>query len=163
MMTVIGPLLTLLLVLAFRLHRPARERPLSARFLWLAPAIYLGAILALLVTHPPSLLGWTLLLVGVLLGGGAGWLRGRLFRLRVDEAAGRILLRRSRWAATMLMALVSARFLANLWIEGPSNTLLLTDLTLGLLFGLVAVTRLQVASRARHLRSGAVEQRADPL
>jgi hypothetical protein len=163
MMSVIGPLLTLALVLAFRLRRPARERPLSARFLWLAPGIYLAAVAAVLITHPPTPLGWALLFLGLAVGAGAGWLRGRLFRLRLDEAAGRILLRRSRWAATMLVALVSARFLANLWIEGPSETLLLTDLTLGLLFGLVAVTRFHVAQRAWRLRSDAVEQRGDPL
>lgn len=163
MMTVIGPLLTLALVLAFRLRRRGRERRLSGRFLWLAPALYLVVIVALLVHQPPPPLGWALLMLGLGVGAAAGWVRGRLFVLRLDEASGEILLRRSRWAVTMLVAIVSLRFLATLWWGGPSNALLLTDLMLGLIFGLVAVTRLEIALRANRLRSAGVERQAEPL
>lgn len=162
MMTVIGPLLTLALVLALRLRRRGRERALSPRFLWLAPALYLAAIAALMVTHPPPPTGWALLAAGFGLGAFAGWVRGRLFVLRLDEASGIVLLRRSRWAVTMLVAIVSLRFLANLWV-GPHAALLVTDLMLGLVFGLVAVTRLEIALRARRLRQAGVERGAEPL
>jgi membrane protein CcdC involved in cytochrome C biogenesis len=158
MMTVIGPLLTLALVLAYRLRRRSSERPLSRRFLWLAPAIYLAAVAAMLVTHPPPPLGWALLGLGLAVGAAAGWARGRLFALRLDEDSGEVLLRRSRWAVTMLVAIVSTRFLANLWLGAPHNALLVTDLMLGLVFGLVAVTRLEIALRARRLLKDGVEQ-----
>lgn len=163
MMTVIGPLLTLALVLAWRLRRRSRERPLSAWFLWLAPALYLAVVIAMLATHPPPPLGRGLLALGLFVGAAAGWLRGRLFILRLDEESGAILLRRSRWAVTMLVAIVSLRFLANLWIGKPHDTLLVTDLMLGLVFGLVAVTRLEIALRARRLLGRAVEPGAEPL
>jgi hypothetical protein len=162
MMTVIGPLLTLALVLAWRLRRKPRERRLSPRFLWLAPALYLAVVVAMLATHPPPTLGWALLSLGLALGAAAGWIRGRLFILRLDEASGEVLLRRSRWAVTMLVAIVSLRFLANLWFGKPHDALLVSDLTLGLVFGLVAVTRLEIALRARRLVD-AVERQAEAL
>ncbi|GAA4020327.1 hypothetical protein GCM10022280_20840 [Sphingomonas swuensis] len=153
MMTVVGPLLTLALVLAWRLRKPGRERGLSAWFLWFAPAAYLLVILVVAGLHPPSSAGWLLLVAGLLVGGLAGWWRGRLFRLRLDEASGLVLMRRSRWAVTMLVAIVSLRFLANLWLaEGSRGALLLGDAMLGLLLGLVAVTRIQIARRAAALR-----------
>jgi hypothetical protein len=162
-MGVTGPLLTLAIVLALRLRRRSRERPLSNRFLWLAPGLYLAVIAAVLATHPPPPLGWALLGLGLALGAIAGWLRGRLFVLRLDEASGAILLRRSRWAVTMLVAIVALRFLANLWLSQPHQALLVTDFMLGLIFGLVAVTRLEIALRARRLARGGVERSGEPL
>ncbi|WP_300975224.1 CcdC protein domain-containing protein [Sphingomonas sp. LHG3406-1] len=153
-MNVAGPLLTLALVLAWRLRRQGPERVLGARFLWLAPALYLAVIAFILSRHPPAPAGWLLLGLGFFIGAIAGWWRGRLFILRFDEESGALLLRRSRWAVTMLVSLVALRFLANLWIgaDAPeSRTLLVTDTMLGLVFGLVAVTRLEIALRARAL------------
>ena len=158
MMTVIGPLLTLALVLTIRLRRPQREKPLSAQFLWLAPALYLAAVIAMLVRHPPSVVGWLLVLVGLGVGAAAGWVRGRMFALRVDPESGAVLRRRSRAAVLLLVGIVAIRFLANLWI-GPTETsadesrhaLLATDFMLGCVFGLLAVTRMEIAIRARRL------------
>lgn len=163
MMSVIGPLLTLAVVLAIRLRRRSRERPLSRRFLWLAPALYLAAAAIVLASKPPTPLGWALLGLGLVLGILAGWLRGRLFRLRVDEASGAILLRRSRWAVTMLVAIVSLRFLANLWLGEPHEALLVTDLMLGLVLGLIVATRAAIARRARQLPGRDVERGREAL
>jgi hypothetical protein len=157
-MNVAGPLLTLGMVLAWRLRRRSRERVLGARFLWLAPAFYLAVIAFVLSRHPSGPTGLGLLLAGMLVGAVAGWWRGRLFVLRLDEASGAILLRRSRWAVTMLVSTVALRFLANLW-TGPAgfgtHPLLITDFALGLVFGLIAVTRLEIALRARALLAAA--------
>ena len=157
-MNVAGPLLTLALVLAWRLRRQHREQPLGRRFLWLAPSLYLAAIAFVLSRHPPGESGWLLFGVGLLVGAAAGWWRGRLFILRLDAASGEVLLRRSRWAVTMLVGLVALRFLANLWL-GPdtseSSTLNLTDVALGAVFGLIVVTRLEIALRARALLAAA--------
>ena len=157
-MNVAGPLLTLALVLAWRLRRQQSEQPLRRRFLWLAPALYLAVIAFVLSRHPPTLRGLALLGAGMLVGALAGWWRGRLFILRFDEASGTVLLRRSRWAVTVLVSIVALRFLANLWVgpgQGGSRTLLLTDFALGLIFGLIAVTRLEIALRARALLAAA--------
>lgn len=157
-MNVAGPLLTLALVLAFRLRRQHPERPLRRRFLLVAPILYLAVIAFALSRHPPGLKGWILLAFGLLVGAAAGWWRGRLFVLRLDEASGSVLLRRSRWAVTMLVGLVALRFLANLWIgpdEGGSTALSVTDFALGAVFGLIAVTRLEIALRARALLAAA--------
>ena len=153
-MNVAGPLLTLALVLAWRLRRRGTERPLGRRFLWLAPALYLAVIAFILSRHPPGTSGWLLLAFGFLVGAGIGWLRGRLFVLRLDETSGEILLRRSRWAVTLLVGIVALRFLANL-LPLHAGTLLVTDLMLGLVFGLIAVTRLEIALRARALLAAA--------
>lgn len=149
-MNVAGPLLTLALVLAWRLRRPSRERVLGPCFLWLAPLLYLAVIAFVLSRHPPNTTGWLMLALGFIVGAGAGLLRGRLFTLRVDQASGDLLLRRSRWAVTMLVGIVALRFFANLW-PAWSSALLVTDLMLGLVFGLIAATRLEVARRARAL------------
>lgn len=157
-MTVAGPLLTLALVLGWRLRRQQVERPLRRRFLWLAPLLYLGVIAFVLSRHPPPPRGWALLAAGLLLGAAAGWWRGSLFILRFDEASGAVLLRRSRWAVTMLVSLVALRFLANLWIDPQapdSIALYVTDFALGAVFGLIAVTRLEIALRARALLAAA--------
>lgn len=157
-MNVAGPLLTLGVVLAWRLRRQHSERPLRRRFLWFAPAIYLLVIAFVLSRHPPGTVGWALLGTGLLVGAAAGWWRGRLFILRLDEASGSVLLRRSRWAVTMLVSLVALRFLANLWIgpdAGDHRALLVTDAALGTVFGLIAVTRLEIALRARALLAAA--------
>lgn len=154
---VAGPLLTLGLVLAWRLRRQQRERPLGTRFLWLAPALYLLVIAYVLSRHPPGKNGVLALAAGFLAGGAIGWLRGRLFVLRFDNDSGAILLRRSRWAVTLLVTLVALRFLANLWI-GPvrdGSAMLVTDAMLGLVLGLIAVTRLEIALRARAMLAAA--------
>jgi hypothetical protein len=155
---VAGPLLTLALVLGWRLRRRQAERPLRPLFLWLAPVLYLAVIAFVLSRHPPGLKGLALLGAGLLIGAAAGWWRGRLFVLRIDEASGELLLRRSRWAVTMLVSLVALRFLANLWI-GPgapeSSMVNTTDFALGTIFGLIAVTRLEIALRARALLAAA--------
>jgi hypothetical protein len=52
--------------------------------------------------------------------------------------------------------MVALRFLANLWI-GPVNdsaALLVTDVMLGLIFGLIAITRLEIFLRARAMLAG---------
>lgn len=153
-MTVAGPLLTLALVLAWRLRRRNPERVLRRSFLWLAPLLYLLVIALVLSRHPPGRTGWAVLAIGMVAGAVAGWWRGRLFILRFDQESGALLMRRSRWAVSMLVCLVALRFLANLWL-GPaapeSLTLIITDFMLGLIFGLIAVTRLEIALRARAL------------
>lgn len=157
-MTVVGPLLTLALVLVIRLRRPQTEKPLSARFLWLAPLLYLAAVAAMLIRHPPMLGGWLVLFAGLSLGAAVGWLRGRMFALRIDPESGAVLRRRSRAAVVLLIGMVAARFLANLWL-GPSSgsslrgeqTLFATDFMLGCVLALLAVTKVEIAIRARRL------------
>jgi hypothetical protein len=157
-MNVAGPLLTLALVLGWRLRRRSRERVLGPRFLWLAPTLYMAIIAFVLSRHPPDATGWRLLALGLLIGAAAGWLRGRLFTLRLVDGGGELRLRRSRWAITMLVGIVALRFVANLW-PAWASTLMVTDLMLGLVFGLIAVTRLEVAVRARALLAEAGERR----
>lgn len=160
MMTVVGPLLTLTLVLLVRLRRRQDEKPLSGRFLWLPPLIYLAAVIAMLVRDRPTLSGWLLLLAGLGLGATVGWFRGRLFALRIDPASGAVLRRRSRAAVLLLIGIVAVRFLANLWIgpaadpsSGGEQALLATDFMLGCVFGLLLVTRIEIALRAQRLRA----------
>lgn len=160
MMTVIGPLLTLAVVLLVRMRRRQSEKPLSGRFLWLPPLVYLTAVIAMLVRQPPTPSGWLLLMAGVGLGAAVGWFRGRLFALRIDPASGAVLRRRSRAAVLLLVGIVAVRFLANLWIDpaaeppsGSEHALLASDSMLGCVFGLLAVTRVEIAIRARRLRA----------
>ena len=157
MMTVIGPLLTLALIIAIRLRRGSREKPLSGRFLWLAPSLYLAVVVVMLVRHPPNALGWALAAAGLVLGGLLGWQRGQLFDLRLDPATGTLLKRRSPAAILLLGGVVALRFVAGGLIGSPptmeqgSPAMLLTDAMLGFLLGLLAFTRVEIALRARRL------------
>nr|WP_294171084.1 CcdC protein domain-containing protein [uncultured Sphingomonas sp.] len=157
MMTVIGPLLVLALVIAFRLRRTGREKPLSGRFLWLAPTLYAAVVLYVLVRHPPDATGWALAAAGLLMGAGLGWHRGQLFGLRLDPRSGTVLRRRPPAAVLLLAGVIALRFIAGGFIGSPANlergsaAMLLTDLTLGFLFGLLTFTRLEIAWRARRL------------
>lgn len=158
MMTVIGPLLTLAVILAIRLRRTGVERPMSLRAMWIAPGLYLLAVIVVLAKNPPSPLGWLVALLGLGLGGALGWQRGELFDLRLDPATGTLLKRRSPAAVLLLGGVIALRFIAGgvlgalpASMAPGSAAMLLTDLTLGFLLGLLGFTRIKLFVRARHL------------
>jgi hypothetical protein len=158
MMTVIGPLLTLAIILAIRLRRAGVGRPMSLRSMWIAPSLYLLAVIAVMVKNPPTPLGWTVALVALLLGGALGWQRGQLFDLRLDPETGTLLKRRSPAAVLLLGGVIALRFIAGgvLGALPPSMApgsaaMLLTDVTMGFLLGLLGFTRIELFVRARRL------------
>jgi hypothetical protein len=160
MMTVIGPLLTLAVILAIRLRRTSWERPISLRSMWIAPGLYLLAVTAVIVKSPPTPIGWTAALFALLLGGALGWQRGRLFDLRLDSSTGTLLKRRPPAAVLLLGGVIALRFIAGgllgvvpASLSPGSTAMLLTDVTMGFLLGLLGFTRVELYVRARRLLS----------
>lgn len=148
MMTVVGPLLVLGLVIALRLGRGTNEKPIAR--LWFAPLAYAVMIALMLWIHPPPALGWLLFAGGLGLGMVLGNWRGRLFELRLDQESGRLLKRRTPAAILLLGGIVALRFLAA-GVLAPGALMLFTDALLGLIFGLLVATRIEIRRRGRRL------------
>jgi hypothetical protein len=157
MMTVIGPLLTLAIIVAIRLRRTGLERPMSLRSMWIAPGLYLLAVTILVAKNPPTASSWMVALVALALGAALGWQRGQLFDLRLDPSTGRLLKRRSPAAVLLLGGVIALRFIAGGLLGAPasmepgSSAMLLTDVTMAFLLGLLGFTRIELYVRARRL------------
>jgi hypothetical protein len=162
MMTVIGPLLTSAVILAIRLRRTRQERPMSLRSMWIAPGLYLAAVVVVLAKNPPSAIGWAAAAVAFVLGAVLGWQRGQLFDLRLDPDSGRLLKRRSPAAVLLLGGVVALRFAAGgllgaapTSMASGSAAMVLTDVTMAFLLGLLGFTRIELYVRARRLLQAA--------
>ena len=162
MMTVIGPLLTLAVILAIRLRRTGLERPMSLRSMWIAPGLYLAAVLVVLTKNPPTALGWAAAAIALLLGAALGWQRGQLFDLRLEQDTRRLLKRRSPTAVLLLGGVIAMRFVAGgllgaapASMQSGSAAMVLTDVTMAFLLGLLGFTRIELYVRARRLLQAA--------
>jgi amino acid transporter len=78
----------IVLIIALRFRRMGRDRPLRLDGLWVLPAIYGAILIVAFAQAPPDMTGWTLIGIGLVLGGVAGWLRGRTITISVDPATG---------------------------------------------------------------------------
>jgi cytochrome bd-type quinol oxidase subunit 2 len=88
--TTLIPFVIIAGVLAFRIRTMSRERPLNLATLWIIPAVYVLVAGSLVFAAPPSQLGWGLMAVGLAIGLGLGWYRGRLIHIHRDAETGKL-------------------------------------------------------------------------
>lgn len=103
------PFVVIGVVLALRFRNLSKPRPFNAGRLWIAPALITLVAAAFLITSPPDATGWAIVVVGAVLGIGAGMLRGKWMHLERDPATGKLLIRQSPLALLFLVAIIVAR------------------------------------------------------
>ena len=124
------PLLVFPAVLALILLRNRRRRPLKLKFIWVTPAVVLplialglwGSAQAPGAVHAPfGPAGWAILVLGGLLGGLAGWYRGKTVVIE-KEPDGSLMAQASPLGLILLVALFAGRTALRDLIEGHVHT-----------------------------------------
>ncbi|WP_454886018.1 hypothetical protein [Sphingomonas oryzagri] len=85
-MQYVVPVAVIAVVMALRWRRMSRARPLKIETLWIVPAIYLVIVGFVFIQAPPSPMGWAWSVLALVVGGVAGWYRGRTMQITVDPA-----------------------------------------------------------------------------
>ncbi|OYY89769.1 MAG: hypothetical protein B7Y45_10905 [Sphingomonas sp. 28-66-16] len=151
-------------VLALRMRRLSRPRPLKVERLWIFPALYLVLASVMLVEFPPIGAQWLLCGVALVIGGALGWQRGRMMHIEVDPETHDLQQRASIGALVFIAGLVAVRFGARSLVGGGGplhlNTLVLTDVLIVMALGLFTTQRIEMYLRARRLLDAARLARA---
>lgn len=150
------PVLIVLALMALRMRRMSRERPLKLERLWISPALMLLATVAVLAQAPPRGLDWLWIALGLAIGGGFGWLRGKTMRIAVDPDTHAVTARGSQAAMALILALVAVRFGLRSYLAANASTLHVSlavagDAFIAFALGLVCVQRVEMGLRASRL------------
>ena len=156
-MSFVIPIVIIGIVLAIRLPRMIKERPLKLEQLWIVPGIFvlIGA-LVFYSTPPKTAIAWAICGLALLAGAALGWQRGSLMKITVDPQTHSLSQKASPAAILFLLGLIVVRTgLREMVIfEGPSMHIdvnAITDALLALAVGLLSVTRLEMYLRARRM------------
>ena len=158
------PLAIFVGIMALRMMRMKKARPLRLPLLWIMPVIVVLAVSLALAGMPPSGLGWLCLATGVIVGGAIGAQRARLMHLHIDGEGekARVMMRQSPLAILLIVAVFIARrvILPGSGLQGGGtqasghpvgNALLMMDATLGFALGMIVALRLVLWLRARDM------------
>jgi hypothetical protein len=155
--TVLVPFVIIAVVLALRLRSMSRERPLKVATLWVVPVVYVLLVGWMLFALPPTVAGWSLVAVGVVIGAVLGWHRGKMISIERNAETGELRQKASPLAMLLLVALIvlkmgaRAIFGENAATQPGSNAMLMTDAFIGFALGLLSATRLELYLRAKRL------------
>lgn len=143
----------ILVIMALRMRRMGRMRPLKLNSLWVVPAIYAVVAALMFVQLPPT--GWIAIasMVGLVIGAGVGWQRGKMMHIHVDPQTHALNQKASPAAMIFLIGLIVIRALARS-ILGQSADLspaMLTDPLIAFALGMFTLTRLEMYLRAKRL------------
>jgi hypothetical protein len=151
------PFAIIAVVVGLRLRSMRGERKLDLKTLWVVPLVYLALIAFMLIVLPPPIVGWELVLAGLIVGLLAGWYRGRLIQIRRDPETGELRQKASPLAMLLLVALIVLKLGARQVFgdaaasQANSPAMLMTDAFIGFALGLLSATRLEMYTRARRL------------
>ncbi|WP_309753632.1 CcdC protein domain-containing protein [Novosphingobium sp.] len=155
------PLLIIAVVFAFRFRGLSKPKPFRPGQLWIAPLILTAVFTLLVVSLPPSAMGWLVIAFGLVIGGALGWKRGHLLHLERDPESGAVMMRQSPAALLLVLGIIFARrsLSAGLGLDAgaapggvPSAAaMLLTDGLLGFALGMVVAMRWTLWQRFKAL------------
>lgn len=164
---VLGPLIGLAIALPLILLRNRAPRTLNPKWLWVTPAIIVPLMgLALwgssMAPGAPDAafdaLSWTILAIGLILGGVFGWYRGKMTTIE-KHADGTLKAQASPLGVILIVAVMLGRRALSAWLEPHAaeyglNALAITDAFLLFVVGMIVVQRLEMYIRARRIQSG---------
>lgn len=155
-MSYVVPVVVVAVVMALRWRRMSRARRLRLETLWILPAVYAVIVAFVFGTAPPSASGWAWSLLGLAVGAGIGWYRGRLMTIHVDPETHALSQQASPAAFLLLIVLIVARSAARQEMDGgyqpgQHGIGLATDILMASALGLIAATRIEMILRARRL------------
>lgn len=165
-----APLLVLLVVLPIILLRNRAPRTLRPRWMWVTPAIVVPLMgLALWGTSmapgadrtPFDAVSWLILLVGLGLGGVAGWWRGKMTTIE-RHADGTLKAQASPLGLILIFGLFLGRSGLRSVLEPHAaawhlNALAIADAFLLFVVGMVVMQRVEMYIRARRVQSGGAD------
>lgn len=168
------PLLMIPVMLVVVLLKNRRKRVLKPQLLWIMPAIVLPLIgLGLWGTaQNPNMAhtpfgpdAWAVLAIGGLLGGLAGWYRGKTVTIE-KEPDGSLMAQASPLGLILLVVLFAGRSLLRDLIESHAaawhlNALAVTDAFLVFAMGLIVMQRVEMYIRARRIQSGGTDSHVE--
>ena len=143
----------IVIVLALRLRKMGQMRPLKLASLWIVPVVYLIVAALMFALLPPT--GWVALAsaVGLVLGGGVGWQRGKMMYIEVEPETHALNQKASPAAMFFLIALIIVRTGARsvLGQTGGVSPAMLTDPLIAFALGMLSVQRIEMYLRAKRL------------
>jgi hypothetical protein len=140
------------LILALRIRRMSRARPLSLERLWIVPALYALLVASLFVQTRPSLGGWALCGAALVVGAGLGWQRGKMMQLSVDPETLQLNQKASIGGLLFIVVLIAIKMVGQ--AEGSAlhlNVMLLTQAFGTMALGLFSAMRVEMYLRGRRL------------
>lgn len=141
--------------MALRWRSMRRERPLKIELLWVLPALYAAVMGWVFFEVPPSPIGWGWCALALGVGGAIGWYRGGMMRIIVDPDTGTLRQQASPAAFLLLIGLFLVRSMVRQQMGGGygpgHHAMLATDVAMAFALGLIVVTRIEMALRARRL------------
>lgn len=161
------PLLILPIVLVLFVLKNRRKRALKPNQLWIMPTMVLpliglgvwGMSQNPRIEHTPfGPDAWAVLLIGLVLGGLAGWYRGKTITIE-KEADGTLKSRASPLGLILLVGLFASRRLLEPVIESHAaqwhlNALAVADAFLLFAMGLIVMQRVEMYIRAKRVLAG---------
>ena len=168
------PLLMIPIMLVVVLLKNRRKRVLKPQLLWIMPAIVLPLIgLGIWGTaQNPNMAhasfgpdAWAVLAIGGILGGVAGWYRGKTVTIE-KEPDGSLMAQASPLGLILLVVLFAGRSLLRDLIESHAaawhlNVLAVTDAFLVFAMGLIVMQRVEMYIRARRIQSGGTDSHVE--
>jgi membrane protein CcdC involved in cytochrome C biogenesis len=143
----------IVVVMALRMRRMGKMRPLKLGSLWIVPALYLVVAALMFWQLPPT--GWVAIAsaIGLAIGAAVGWQRGKMMHIHVDPQTHALNQKASPAAMMFLVALIVVRSLARNILGQESNVspAMLTDPLIAFALAMFTLTRLEMYLRAKRL------------
>ena len=155
------PILVVVVVMALRLRSMNRVRPLKPERMWVLPLLLLVLAGVTLWAHPPSPAGMAIGFGALIVGGFLGWQRGRFIHIERGVDGG-LTQKASPAALTLLVLIIAIRYAVRAYFgaspdangQMSEQALIATDALLLFAVGLIAMTRVELAIRARRILAG---------
>ena len=168
------PFLVILVMAPVILFRNRAPRTLRPRFMWVLPAIIVPLMgLAIWGTsmepgadHTPfHIADWAILAVGLGLGGGAGWWRGKMTTIQ-RHTDGTLKAQASPLGVILIIGLFLGRSALRSVLEPQAaawhlNALAITDAFLLFVVGMIVAQRIEMFLRARRVLAGGTDSHVE--
>jgi len=156
------PILVIVVVMGLRLRSMNRVRSLKPERMWVLPLALVVLAGVTLWAHPPSPAGMAIGFGALVVGGFLGWHRGRFIHIERGLDGG-LTQKASPAALVLLVVIIGIRYTVRAYFgaspdangQMSEQALVATDALLLFAVGLIAMTRVELAIRARRILAGA--------